>query len=188
MNKLWAFNGLCKKDFTCTDGATRSELHPCQTRFYLLKKIETNHQKVWRLLFFSFINILDPLHKQSCGIHPVIFNSSFCKFFSCKPVLCMKSLQLCECGLVFLLQSTSSRWKLQPEGILFTPALSLWNWLHTDATGLCTVSFSHTSERRKTGIEIFGMKGLYLCLWLCKEAECTAVLFCGLTFEATQSS
>lgn len=92
MNKRWAFNGLCKKDFTCTDGATTSELHPCQTRFYFLKKIETNHQKVWRLLFFSFINILDPLHKQSIWlvfiqsylIHPSVSFSTVSRSFAWK--------------------------------------------------------------------------------------------------------
>lgn len=66
-------------------------------------------------------------------------------FFSWTRPFAWKAFGSANVALVCL-QSTSSRWKQQLEGILFTPALSPWSSLHTDATGLCKVSF-HTPLR-----------------------------------------
>lgn len=77
------------------------------------------------------------------------FNSSPCPFFSRTRPFVWKAFSSVNVALVS--PSTSSRWKQELEGILFTPTLSPYSSLHTDAAGLCKVSF-HTprsKERRE---------------------------------------
>lgn len=66
---------------------------------------------------------------------------------------------------------------------MFTPTLSPQSSLHTDATGLCKVSFHTPLGVEKTGIEIFGMKGLYLFVCGCGKKATVLVLCCFVAFD-----
>lgn len=129
------------------------------------------------IAIFPLIHILQPLHKQSDGIHQVIFNSSLCKFFSWKLVLHIESLELCERGLGFAvhLQQVKAAARGNPVYFRFI-SLKLaaygCDWIMQSI-------FSHPFERRKTGIEIFGMKrtlSLFVALVRKLLSRCSVVL------------
>ena len=125
-----------------------SNLNP---RLYSLavSALHLPHPHVQSNRFKLLKNVLQPLQKQFNGIHRHV-RFSACMFFSWTQSFVRGAFSSANVALVFS-QSTSSRWKQQqPEGILFTPTLFPYSLLHTDATGLCKVSF-HTPQSGEDG-------------------------------------
>lgn len=120
------------------------------------------------IAIFRLINILQPLHKQSNGIHQVIFNSSLRNVFQQNTApLHEKPLALRMWPFFFFAVHLQQVKAAAGGNPVYSP---LFISLQLAAYGcdwiMQSVFFTHTSERRKAGIEIFGMKGIYLCLWL----------------------